>query len=321
MSNLRRRRETRASSTLADASPRQEEKASHSISLHFRVVLPLSSALVILLAAYFYIFDIYFYPVHPRPLTLPMKSKWKPVGARKEGISGYNTIPEPKGSYNLGGNDQVWSVVGPVMKKAWCAEQHLYTPEAPVIDDAGNVYLSPLDPSENISLVALDVVQGHRKWTLAGDGSKAGAVLILNEPDSEGRQIIYHTNGQHLYAIRPTGKVMWKTQINMGNWDTGGHIKPLELHYHGLTDSLIGVIEGDVVFVADRATGLLLRQQEKSEKSLNSPSVRNTRDFSWVDLWKQDSIDSVSSHTHTCFFRGLTTFSVLSIRRTRCVFA
>ncbi|MEZ5572121.1 MAG: PQQ-binding-like beta-propeller repeat protein [Halioglobus sp.] len=123
----------------------------------------------------------------------------------------------------LNNSDQLWIATAPEQELAWVAEQELYVPEGPTIDNLGQLYFSPLFPQEDISLVVLDADTGKRLWTLPnnGDTMGAGAPLILDTPNEASDQTIYHSTYHWAWAVTPQGKVLWH--------------KPTGLKYQGTT--------------------------------------------------------------------------------------
>ncbi len=112
---------------------------------------------------------------------------------------------------SLNNSDQLWTATAPEQELAWVAEQDMYIPEGPTMDNLGQIYFSPLYPQEDVSLVVLDPVNGKRLWTLPnkGDSQGAGAPLILDTPNESATQAIYHATYHHAWAITPQGKVLW----------------------------------------------------------------------------------------------------------------
>lgn len=190
---------------------------------------------------------------------------WAPEGPRTVGNYNYEIIPQPNSFHTMhagpNNTDNVWIALAPEMELDWVVEPSFYVPEGPTYDNEGNLYFSPLFPQEDVSLVSLDVETGARNWAIPGNGSNAGsgAVLILNDPDNVGQQIIYHATFTETMAIRPDGTVIWKTP-------TGLVVPPVVtgvrspthsfgFNYHPRTDSLVAVTIGGVVFAFSRSTG------------------------------------------------------------------
>ncbi len=189
-----------------------------------------------------------------------------PPGARTVGTYSYEIIPQPNAFHTMhvgpNNSDNVWVALAPRLELDWFAETSFYVPEGPTYDNQGNLYFSPLFPQEDVSLVSLDVATGTRNWAIPANGSDAGsgAVLILNDPDNPGAQIIYHTTYTEAMALRPDGTLVW------GPVDTGLTLPPVVqgvrsqshsfgFNYHPQTDSVVGLTLDGKIFAFDRATG------------------------------------------------------------------
>lgn len=111
----------------------------------------------------------------------------------------------------LNNTDQLWIATAPEQELAWVAEEDMYIPEGPTMDNLGQIYFSPLYPPENVSLVVLDPATGKRLWSLPhnGDSRGAGAPLIMDAANEAGPQTIYHATYHWAWAVTPQGKVLW----------------------------------------------------------------------------------------------------------------
>lgn len=204
---------------------------------------------------------------------LPVVEGWAPVGARTVGTYSYDIIPEPDAFRTMhvapNNSDNVWVALAPQLELDWVAEPSFYIPEGPTYDNVGNLYFSPLFPNEDVSLVSLDAETGERNWAIEGDGFNAGsgAILVLNDPDNPGEQIIYHATFTEVMAIRPDGTEVWRSP-------TGLELPPIVegerspthsfgFNYHPPTDSVVGLTNGADIFAFDRATGDLVAAPTK----------------------------------------------------------
>tara|TARA_B110000503_G_scaffold92781_1_gene139893 strand:- start:57889 stop:59751 length:1863 start_codon:yes stop_codon:yes gene_type:complete len=139
---------------------------------------------------------------------------WRPSGNPIVGQSNaHMAAPTTFRTMHVGLNntDQLWIATAPEQELAWVAEQNMYIPEGPTMDDLGQIYFSPLYPQEDVSLVVLDPENGQRLWTLPhnGDSRGAGAPLILDTPEQPNPQTIYHATYHWAWAVTPQGKVLW----------------------------------------------------------------------------------------------------------------
>lgn len=141
-------------------------------------------------------------------------SQWRPqgnpvVGAFDEHMA--TPITFRTMHVGLNNSDHLWIATAPEQELAWVAEQDMFIPEGPTMDDLGQIYFSPLYPQEDVSLVVLDPADGKRLWTLPnkGDREGAGAPLILDTPDATDAQTIYHATYHWAWAVTPQGEVLW----------------------------------------------------------------------------------------------------------------
>jgi hypothetical protein len=190
---------------------------------------------------------------------------WAPTGPRTVGSYDFATIPQPNGFHTMhvgpNNSDNVWVAVAPELELDWVAETSFFVPEGPTYDNEGNLYFSPLFPQEDVSLISLDAVTGERNWAISGNGSNAGsgAILILNDPDNPGDQIIYHVTYTEAMALRPDGSEIWRRPTGL----TLPPIVPGErstthsfgFNYHPQTDSVIALMMGGEILAFDRSTG------------------------------------------------------------------
>ncbi len=205
----------------------------------------------------------------PSVATVPaIVTEWAPEGARIVGSYDYQVIPEPNAfrTMHVGPNntDNVWVALAPKLELAWVSETKLYVPEGPTYDNAGNLYFSPLFPplpERDISLVSLDVATGTKNWEIEGDGLNAGsgAILILNDPDNPGEQIIYHATYTEAMAIKPDGTMLWRVATGLDLPEVVPGVRTpahsFGFNYHPRTDSVVGVTLNGDIFAFDRATG------------------------------------------------------------------
>jgi len=142
-------------------------------------------------------------------------TQWRPQGNPTVGkIDEHMATPITFRTMHVGLNnsDQLWTATAPEQELAWVAEEDMYIPEGPTLDNLGQIYFSPLYPQEDISLVSLDGETGRRLWTLPhhGDNAGSGAPLILDTPDLDNQQTIYHATYHRAWAVTPQGNVLWQ---------------------------------------------------------------------------------------------------------------
>ena len=205
----------------------------------------------------------------PSIATVPAEvTAWAPEGARTVGGYDYQVIPQPNAFHTMhaGPNnaDNVWVALAPQLELAWVSETDLYVPEGPTYDNAGNLYFSPLFPplpDRDVSLISLDLATGARNWEIEGDGLNAGsgAILVLNDPDDPGEQIIYHATYTEAMAIKPDGTILWRVATGLDLPDVIPGVRTpahsFGFNYHPRTDSVVGVTLAGDIFALDRSTG------------------------------------------------------------------
>lgn len=199
----------------------------------------------------------------PRLFGVPPKTTWIPQGPRTVGSS-HPAIPVPDTFHTMhvgvNNTDEIYSVVAPMVEFDWIAEDKLYVPEGPTLDNEGNLYFSPLINEEGVSLVSLDRETGKRRWAIKWGGSGGGAPLILNDPDNPGKQIIYHCTFNKAWAIRPDGTILWEVENGREIPAEGGTTKThcWGMNYIPQADALTALTGDAKIYVMDRGTGRLL---------------------------------------------------------------
>lgn len=201
----------------------------------------------------------------PADFDPPGKTNWAPSGARVVGIYNYDVIPQPDGFHTMhvgpNNSDNVWIAAAPMFELDWVVETSMYVPEGPTYDNEGNLYFSPLYPDKDVSLVSLDAETGDWRWEIPGDGRNggSGAVLILNDPDNPGKQIIYHASYEQVMALKTDGTEIWSTASGLTLPPIlPGQKSPAHsygFNYHPPTDSLIAVTVDGKLLAFDRADG------------------------------------------------------------------
>ncbi|MGB5267776.1 MAG: hypothetical protein WBN30_14370 [Polyangiales bacterium] len=242
-------------------------------------------------------------------------TQWAPAGARTVGNYDYEIIPQPNAFHTMhvgpNNTDNVWVAVAPQLELDWVSETSFFVPEGPTYDNEGNLYFSPLFPQENVSLVSIDAQTGARNWAIEGNESNAGsgAILILNDPDEAGKQIIYHMTYTEAMALRPDGTEIWRVDTGLdapepvpGQRST---THSFGFNYHPRTDSLIGLTLDGLLLAFDRLTG---EQIPSMAQVPGSPAV------SEVPMLPQFVIDASNDLTDAIFGTtpsGLSFFSLI----------
>lgn len=199
----------------------------------------------------------------------PRKTRWAPRGTPAFGThasyNDFSVLPVPDGFHTMHAgvtnDDTVWVAGAPVFELAWTAGEEFYIPEGPTVDAHGDLYFTPLNPKEDVSLVSLDGTTGRRRWSVPGKGPGFGAPLILNDPDRPGEQLVYHSTFTHAYALRTNGSVVWRVPTGLKFQRTApGRLKMTQEHmwgvsWHRPSDSVVGLSIHGELFALDRRTG------------------------------------------------------------------
>jgi outer membrane protein assembly factor BamB len=186
-------------------------------------------------------------------------TQWRPQGNPTVGLS-HTHVAAPitfrTMHVGLNNSDQLWIATAPEQELAWVAEQDMYIPEGPTLDNLGQIYFSPLYPQEDVSLVVLNPENGQRVWSLPhkGDNKGAGAPLILDTPGQANGQTIYHATYHWAWAVTPLGKVLWHEPTGLSY---AGRVAPHAwgVNYVPQFDALTVVTEDGKIAVLARATG------------------------------------------------------------------
>lgn len=205
-----------------------------------------------------------------RAFSLPTVTAWAPTGLRTASLAARApAIPRPDGFHTMhastANSDEIWTAAAPAFELDWVAETELYVPEGPTYDNAGNLYFSPANPREDVSLVSLDRQTGKRRWAIRGKGPGCGAPLVLDDPDHPGTQLIYHSTYTEAMALRADGSAVWRVP-------TGLVAPPVlrgqrsQTHVWGMNylpqaDALVAVTMDGWVYAHDRKTGAPLLAQ------------------------------------------------------------
>ncbi len=242
-------------------------------------------------------------PPIPRNFEEPGKTAWVPTGPHKVGNYDYSVIPVPDAFHTmhvgLNNTDNLWIAAAPMVEFDWVAETDMYVPEGPTFDNEGNLYFSPYNPKEDVSLICLDRETGKRLWTVPGGGAGCGAILILNDPDHPGKQVIYHSTYTQAMALRPDGSIIWEAPTGLSMPDR----KPDErdythtwgMNYHPQTDSIFSVSMDGFVYAHDRKTGKSLFR--KPFHLPGAPAVIAPRPPAWISSSANKETDKVFGKT------------------------
>ena len=125
-----------------------------------------------------------------------------------------------------------------------------------MIDKKGNIYFSPYQPQEDVSLVSIDGKTGQRRWTIPahGDTNGSGAILILNDVKND-EQIIYHSTYSDAYAINTNGEIIWQTKTHFNFAGKGTNPHTWGVNYLPVIDAVSVLSEDGKLMLFARKTG------------------------------------------------------------------
>lgn len=215
----------------------------------------------------------------------PPRTNWKPVGCRK--ATSKNPVIGAPTAYSRAFHsdtmvaDEVSIVAAPMFRQDWVAEPGMFVIEGPTFDAAGNIYFSPNASKEKVFLISLDPKDGRRRWTIPGQTNNgAGGPLVLNDPDTPGKQIVYYGSYERAIAVTPDGKILWDVKTGLPP------LKPDEdpiyshcfgLNYSPKTDAVIGETGAGYIYALDRKTGATLLAEPYLVPGEKSPRAKTTR--------------------------------------------
>lgn len=195
----------------------------------------------------------------PRELPAYKLTNWHPEGLPNVGVIN-PVIPDLTTSnsmhYGINNNAQLMIATAPKQELAWVAEETFYIPEGPTLDKNGNIYFSPYQAQEDVSLVAIDGETGERRWVIPahGDTNGSGAILILNDVDTNS-QVIYHSTYSDAYAIKTNGEIIWQAKTGFKFAGTGTNPHTWGGNYLPGMDALSVLSEDGKLTLFARKTG------------------------------------------------------------------
>ena len=215
---------------------------------------------IILLALTIVLFNGCIAP-EPKSYEPPPKTDWKPEGCRPDTLINPILGNPTEFFRTLHGDtmnsDEVSIAIAPVFELDWVVEKEMFFYEPPLFDRNGNLYFCPLWPGEQVLLVSINPTDGSRRWSKPGF-SNGGGLVVLDDPDNPGEQIIYVGTYDKAMAVKPDGTVLWEKPTGLAVLTPESD--PVETHcfglnYHPQADALIGVTGDGNLYVLDRNTG------------------------------------------------------------------
>ncbi len=193
----------------------------------------------------------------------PGRTSWVPDGCRQVPYDD-PVVPSRESWRNIHGDaintDEISRAIAPVIEAEWVAEPATYNLTGPAIDDAGNLYISPYRPYENVVLISIDPSDGSRRWAITGTGAVPGtsAPMVLDEPSAPGEQRVYLALYDRALSVSPDGTIIWDvpTGLSLGSPPTSAGV--LGVNYLPGLDAIVALTVDGFVYALDRSTGAQL---------------------------------------------------------------
>lgn len=213
----------------------------------------------------------------------PRMTGWSPRGVRGLSLPVNQVALTSKATRGSQDMSSVGTCVGPRFTLAYHVEHTMLTRDKLAFDDHGHVFVCPWflpeEEHSEVSLVALDLQTGQRKWNFSEPivstmffGRSAepivrqgcGVPLVLTNSVAEGGepqfQIVYHSTRMKTHALKATdGTVVWSVSTNVppaendleANRIVGGLVHLVK------TNTLLGMTRDGYMFALQRDTGEL----------------------------------------------------------------
>ncbi len=194
---------------------------------------------------------------------------------------------------NLAGNNFIWSAAAPMFTFEWAKETSMYIFNGgPTFDDDLNLFFSPLNPIDDVSLVCLDALTGERRWSFKGTGPGYGAPLILPMPLSSstssgstpgGYRVVYHATRTNVWALRALdGAPIWSgvTGIPPSDYFDKNRIEGLIYRPH--SDSISGITADGIIFTVSREKGEVISEARKIPCISPPKATRVEHDITYI---------------------------------------
>jgi hypothetical protein len=250
-----------------------------------KIVIALIGVIALLFSFLYYLYSNLDLDAKPRVLPNYKLSTWNPEGipnATKSSKITPDLITGNSMHLGINNNDQLMIATAPKQTLDWVAETQFYIPEGPTLDKNGHIYFSPYQPQEDVSLVSLDGKTGERRWTVPayGDTNGSGAILILNDPESN-QQIIYHATYSDIYALSTEGKIIWQAKTTFSFKGEGKNPHTWGVNYLPGIDALSVLSEDGKLMLFSRVDGkaLLTENYELPGSPASNDYIDKPSDF------------------------------------------
>jgi len=217
----------------------------------------------------------------------PCPSRFAPIGCRTVPVA-VPALPARDGWHNLHADgvnsDEVGVALAPRFEEDWAVEEDTFNVTGPVFDAAGNLYFSPLRPRNGLALISVDPTTGERRFAVDGDGalSGGGTPLVLRDPDSPGREVVYLGLYDRVVAIATDGSEVFEVPTGLDSADADSNAV-FGLNYLPRHDALVGLAQDGRVYMVARDSGDLLLDPPYSLPGEPSPGGETALPEALVD--------------------------------------
>lgn len=226
--------------------------------------------------------------------SAPTPSTWRPAACRPF------ELPEEAPAASVGwkglhadarSSDEVAVAIAPGFQLDWVTEPDSYHVTGPVFDSAGNVYLSPYFPHDDVALVSLDPKDGSRRFAVSATSAAPvgfSAPIVLGTGADE---IVVQVLRDRAFAVAPSGDLVWDV---VPGFPEGAMTGVIGLQHHAGRDAIVALSTDGVLVALDRATGRpvvpalrLPGAPSPRRERVDAPEVEacfRERFAKWVDL-------------------------------------
>ena len=213
---------------------------------------------------------------NPKQFDPPPPTAWRPQGCRS--VPADNPVLGSHDRWRLlhsdvVNSDEVSIALAPSFDAGWTAETGTFHVTVPTFDRAGNLYVAPFLPYENVAMFSLDPNDGSRRWSIPGTGAPSGAVapMVLEDPANPGQEIVYLTLYDRAVAVRTDGSVVWDVPTGLTLTGVLRHDSVPGNSYLPSLDAIVGLTADGHIYLLSRTTGAQLLAEPYSLPGEQSP--------------------------------------------------
>ncbi len=213
---------------------------------------------------------------NPKPFDPPPPTRWAPQGCRS--VPADDPVLGSHDRWRLlhgdvVNSDEVSIALAPSFEADWTAETSTFHVTAPTFDRAGNLYVAPFLPYENVAMFSLDPNDGSRRWSIPGTGAPTGAVapMVLEDPAAPGQEIVYLTLYDRAVAVRTDGSIVWDVPTGLTRTGVLRQDSVPGNSYLPGVDAIVGLTADGHLYLLSRTTGAQLLAEPYSLPGEASP--------------------------------------------------